>query len=398
MKIKDVILRETFDSTARPALEVELVDEEGRVARSQAPQGKSKGGKEAVSFDFEKARSSLNEIKPEVLDKNFASISEFDNKLMGLDGTENKSRLGGNLLLVLSISFARLLSIRENKQLWEILRDEYFGDYSNSPKPPKILANLIEGGAHANNNLTFQEYLIIAEVSGGIAELIKGISQFYADLIINLNERCKVKIVPIGDEAGACPDFKNNLEPLEALSDLIKEGGHENKFKIAIDAAANSFYKEGLYTIDEQKLDPQNLLDYYSELFNKFELLKSIEDPFEEGDFESFKKLKEVVGQDKLVVGDDLTVTNKELISKAKDSINGVIIKPNQVGTVSETAESINTAKEENLNTIISHRAGETEDNFIIHLARASNAFGLKIGVPQRERVTKYNELIRLFD
>lgn len=401
MKIQKATINKIYDSRGEETLEVILADENGFFASSQIPQGKSKGSNEAVCFDFKKSKNVLeNSVLPRILNKDFSGIREFDDTLIKLDGTKNKSNLGGNLTLGLSLSFAKLLATQKKEQLWQILQETFFNHILTKSIPPKIFANLINGGVHAKNNLSFQEYMIIANGNGDdIESKIEKTLKFYEISREYFQKKFNIKNMAIGDEAGFSLDFKNNEEPIAMLEELIKQNGFEKDFKIAIDAAASSFYKDGRYEIDEKLLDKGEFLEYYSSLFSKYDLLQSIEDPFYESDFESHSKLKSLLTEDKMIIGDDLTTTNKALIEKAggESAINAVIIKPNQIGTVTETANAISASKDFNLKTIISHRSGETEDNFLIHFAKASNAYGVKIGSPRRERVLKYNELLRLY-
>ncbi len=398
MKIVNIEVNEILDSRGEKTLEVVLTDENYNKASSQIPKGKSTGSREAVSLGYQKAKENLKEkILPEVLNKEFNTITELDNFLLNLDGTKNKANLGGDLTLGVSISFARLLAQKNKKELWEILREEFFQDENNST-PPRIFANMINGGEHANNNLAFQEYIVVAETKENVKKTKESLLKFYNAL----NEKFKKEIgsekISLGDEAGFCVNLKNSEEPFFILEKMIKEDFSESNFKIATDIAANSFYKDGKYIIDDKEFDEPSLVKYYTTLFKKIELFLSIEDPFYENNPESFEKLKNLLDNNKIIVGDDLTTTNLNEIEKFKKSINGIIIKANQIGSLTETALAINTAKNYDIKTIISHRSGETDDCFLIHIAKASNAYGVKIGPPQRERILKYDELIRIYD
>lgn len=401
MKIKNIKLNKVYDSRGEETLEVILIDENGNYASSQIPQGKSKGSNEVVCLDFQKAKNALeNLILPEILNKEFLDIKDLDQTLIKIDGTKDKSNLGGNLTLGLSLSFTKILAIQKKEQLWQVLQESFFNHAPEKIVSPKIFVNLINGGTHADNNLSFQEYMIVANHNGDDTQSkIEKIIKFYNLLQDRLKNDFKMKQLPIGDEAGFSLDFKSNDEPIAILEELIKTNDFKNDFRIALDAAASSFYRDENYAIDGKNFDKNEISTYYTSLFSKYEFLQSVEDPFYESDFESHSKLKSLLTEDKLIVGDDLTTTNKPLIERAGDeaAINAVIIKPNQIGTVTETANAINAARDFNLKTIISHRSGETEDNFLIHFAKASNAYGVKIGSPRRERIFKYNELLRLY-
>jgi enolase len=316
-----------------------------------------------------------------------------------LDGSENKEKLGGNLMLGVSVAFARALAAKENKDLWQILKEEYWAGIV-SDKKPLIFSNLINGGAHAGNNLDIQEYMIVADPGDDdYGSVIKTLIDFYKKLGDFLKIKYKLEKLVIGDEGGYAVNFENNFEPIRIMEEMVVSSGLKDIFSLALDVAASNFYKAGKYNfggseISSAKLN-QNLLDYLVHS----NLLKSIEDPFGENDFDGFREFNSKC-PDKWVVGDDLTVTNPVLIEKfAREKlISGVIIKPNQIGTLTEACQAMRTAQENGLKTIVSHRSGETEDNFIIHLAKAAGADGVKIGAPVRERITKFDELIKLYD
>ena len=398
MKIKDILVREIFNSRAEPTLEISLSNEKDEWFSAQIPSGKSKGKNEAAVINYTKAQEILEQsLKKQLNTEDFNSIEELDSFLITLDGTENKSKLGGNLTLGISIAFARALAHQNKKELWQLLNEEFFDGASSNTKP-LIFSNLINGGAHANNNLYIQEYLVIVKITETVVESIKKLISFYRNLEEFLKEKTKIKNLPIGEEGGFAVNFNSNFEPIEILENLIYKLKLEKEFTIGLDVAANSFYQEGKYTFEGNQISSKDLKEIYSNYFRDSKLLHSIEDPFAEEDFEGFKELKELL-KTKLIVGDDITVTNPSLINKVsvEGLINGVIIKPNQIGTITETILAIKAAQENNLKFIVSHRSGETEDNFIIQLAKASNADGVKIGAPLRERIFKFNELIRLY-
>lgn len=400
MILEDIKIHEIFDSRGEPTLEVEVLDEKLNSFSAQIPSGKSRGKKEAAVRSFSGAKKVLDlTLKKELIHKNFRSIKDLDNFLIGLDGTPDKKNLGGNLMLGISIAFARALAHKENKELWQILREEFWGGLV-SDKKPLIFSNLINGGAHAGNNLDIQEYMVVVDPKGqDYSASIKTLINFYKELGNFLKLKYKLEKLNIGDEGGYAIDFESNFEPIKILQELIISGGFKDIFSLALDVAASNFYADGKYIfggnkISSEKLD-QILLDYLV----RSNLLMSIEDPFDEEDFGGFKDLNSKC-PDKWVVGDDLTVTNPELIEKfSKEKlISGVIIKPNQIGTVSETCMAIRVAQENGLKTIVSHRSGETEDVFIIHLAKAGGVDAVKIGAPVRERIVKFDELIRLYN
>lgn len=400
MRLEDIKVKEIFDSRGESTIEVEVFDEKLNSFSAQIPSGKSRGKREAAVLSFKEAEKVLNDrVKKELVHKKFTSIKDLDNFLIGLDGTKNKEKLGGNLMLGISVAFARALAHKENKELWQVLNAEFWGGLI-SEKKPLIFSNLINGGAHAGNNLDIQEYMVVVDPKDqSYAVSIKTLIDFYKKLGEFLKTKYKIEKIIIGDEGGYAINFESNFEPIKIMEELLGAEGSKTPFSLALDVAASNFYKEGKYNfggneISSEKLD-QILLDYLV----RSNLLMSVEDPFDEEDFNGFKEFNAKC-PDKWVVGDDLTVTDPELIEKfAKENmISGVIIKPNQIGTVSEACRAIRAAQENGLKTIVSHRSGETEDVFIIHLAKAGAVDAVKIGAPARERIIKFDELIRLYD
>jgi enolase len=400
MILEDIKIHEIFDSRGESTLEVEVLDEKLNSFSAQIPSGKSRGKKEAVVLSFLEAKKVVDLVlKKELVHKKFNSIKDLDNFMMGLDGTPNKQNLGGNLMLGVSIAFARAVAHKENKELWQVLRQEFWGGLI-SEKKPLIFSNLINGGAHAGNNLDIQEYIVVVNSKDqDYTASIKSLIDLYKELGKSLQSKYKLDKLIIGDEGGYAINFESNFEPIKIMQDMIISGGLKDIFSLALDVAASNFYKDGKYNfggneISSEKLD-QILLDYLV----RSNLLMSIEDPFDEEDLKGFKDFNDKC-PDKWIVGDDLTVTSPELIEKfSKEGlISGVIIKPNQIGTVSESCQAIRVAQENGLKTIVSHRSGETEDVFIIHLAKAGDVDAVKIGAPVRERIMKFDELIRLYN
>lgn len=401
MKIRDIIVKSIFDSRGEKTIEVGLKDENNNLFSAQIPSGKSRGKNEAAVLGYASAQKVVRSIlEKKIIGRDFNYIRELDNFLISLDNTKNKSKIGGNLILGISIAFSRMIAFMCGKELWEVLSDEFFGGRaSDESKKPLIFSNLINGGEHANNNLDIQEYMVVVGGSKSVSLRVKKLISFYKKLGDILKTKNKLKNIVIGDEGGYAINFKNNFEPINILEKLIYKNGLEKEFFLGLDAAANSFYGKGGYSFGGRKVNTEELRKIYSDYFKKSKLLHLIEDPFAETDKDEFKKLKNSKA-DKIVVGDDLTVTNPFLIEKyAKTGlINGVIIKPNQIGTVTESCEAMLAAKENKIKTIVSHRSGETKDNFIIHLAKAGGAYGVKIGAPVRERILKFDELIRIYD
>ena len=397
IKIQDITVKKIFDSRGEPTIEV-LLKAGNRWFSASVPSGKSRGSKEARVFSFVEAVRALARIRRVILKKEFSSIRALDNALIRLDNTKNKSRLGGNLMLGISIAFVRALAVAKNEEPWQILRREFFPKGA-SGRAPHIFANVINGGAHADNNLDIQEYMVVAKAGALVRARVENLIDFYSRLGVVLKKKNSGRRVPVGDEGGYSLDFKNNFEPIAILAGLVRARGLTGSFALALDAAATGFYARGLYAFGGKKLTSARLAGEYARYFENSRILFSIEDPFAEGDADGFSLLRRKIPR-AWIVGDDLTATSPSEIRKyaASSAINAVIIKPNQIGTVSEAADAISAARQYGLKTIISHRSGETEDTFMIHFAKASRADGVKIGAPARERMIKYNELMRLYD
>lgn len=397
MKVKSLTAREIFDSRGEATIEVELKDGKNNIFRAEVPSGKSRGSKEAAVLPLAKIRRSEKTLAKTIAKRDFNSVQQFDSFLIAADNTLNKSKLGGNFMVGASIAFTRALSSERKQEVWQILRKEFFGREGGYSRP-FLFSNLINGGMHADNDLDIQEYMVIVSNSyspnDGVAKLIK----FYKALGLFLKKEYKTSTLPIGDEGGYSINFKNNFEPISVLGRMIKHQGLSRGFSIALDAAASDFYKNGKYIFDGKRISSDKLNDLYLRYFKTAKNLLSVEDPFQEQDYYGFGLLKSEL-RHKLIVGDDLTVTNPYMITESARGglVNAVIIKPNQIGTVSEACKAINAAHANGLKCIVSHRSGETEDTFIIHLAKAAEAFGLKIGSPVRERMIKFNEFMRIY-
>ena len=417
MKLFGANLKIILDSRGQDTLEAELKSDDFSAIAS-VPAGKSTGAHEAFVLEPKKALEKFEEIKNKILKKDFQSQKEFDNFLISLDGTENKSNLGGNLILALSLAFARLKAKSENLELFE-----YISKLQNlKPKTRhlKPIFNVINGGAHAQNKLEFQEFQVIPMVDDfGIALSIG--KEFYRKLQEFLENKFDKENVILGDEAGFSAPFKNNEEAIGILADLIEK--YKYPLRIGLDVAATQFYKnnqksvisnQGIYKIDNKEYSTEELKDYYLKLIDAYNII-SIEDPFHEEDFNSFTSLTtELRGLDtdlrgRLVITDDLTTTNPERLKTAieKKSGNAILIKLNQIGTLTETLNVVEMAyeshtqnyvgDENNWQAIVSHRSGETMDDFIADLSVAINAWGIKAGAPEKlERLAKYNRILEI--
>lgn len=400
-KITKIIAEEIKDSRGNPTLKVTV--EAGSASDSfSVPSGASTGAHEAHELRDEdnkgvtKAIDKVNNIiAPALIGQDILNQKEIDKIMLGLDNTPNKDNLGGNAMIGVSIACAKVAAKVSGVEVFEHLRT--LVEIKPSRKTPYLYMNLINGGKHAKNDLVFQEYHIVpdAEDVKEAVEIGILIQNTLKDIIRrDLGEES----VTLGDEGGFAPKISDIKQPLFYLRTAIKQNDLEGKVRLALDVAATSFYHDGMYKIDGKDVGKEELLTLYNSLIKEFNLL-SIEDPFEEEDFESFKKLKE--NNKTIVVGDDLTVTNKNLLQIAieKGSINAMIIKPNQIGTLTETLETMKLARENDIELIVSHRSGETDDDFIADVAYAFNCFGLKSGSPQKtERMIKYKRLIQIIN
>ena len=347
-----------------------------------------KGGMKKAIWNAE------NIIAPALIGKNVLNQKEVDRIMIELDGTPNKEVLGGNSMIGVSIACAKVAAKIVNKEVFEYLRTLI--EIKPSRKMPYLFMNLINGGKHTTNSLAFQEYHIVPIVDNAKEAFEMGVKIQNTLQEIILKDLGKGSVV-LGDEGGFAPKINDIKKPLMYLSKAIKQNNLENKVRLALDVAGSSFFNNSLYKVDGRNVSKEELMNIYNSLITEFNLF-SIEDPFDEGDFESFGKLKKE-NKDLLVVGDDLTVSNKLLLKKAieKGSINAIIVKPNQIGTLTETLETMKLAKENGIELIVSNRSGETDDDFIADLAYAFGCFGLKAGAPTKpERMVKYKRLMQI--
>lgn len=399
-KIKDLKGREVLDSRGNPTVEVEVLLEDGSLGRALVPSGASTGTREALELrDHDerfmgrgvlKAVNNVNTIIREKLIGLESSNQELiDNTMIKLDGTKNKSHLGANAILGVSLANLKASAISAKLSLYK-----YVGSGTELPVP---MMNIINGGAHADNNLDFQEYMIIPQ-----RDTIKERIRIGAEVFHNLKKVLKEKgyNTNVGDEGGFAPDLKSNEEGFKVIIEAIKSSGYipGKDVKLAIDVAASEFYENGTYHIDGKKLTTKELIKFYEELVNKYPII-SIEDPVDENDWEGFTAITKVLGDKIQLVGDDLFVTNIECLEKGikLQAGNAILLKLNQIGTYTETLKAINLAKSNGYKTIISHRSGETEDTTIADLAVGLNLGQIKTGSMSRtDRICKYNQLIRI--
>lgn len=390
-KITSVTAKEIKDSRGEPTIEVEVASGE-IIAIASVPSGKSSGSREAKTVDAQQAVKNINEIIAPAIINLEVQPPSIDKIILDLDGTKNKSNLGGNTLLGVSIAVTKLAAKLENKPLWKYINE--ISGLKESPALPKLFMNVINGGVHANFRTPFQETMIV----------IDGEKYHQAiEFLDRLGEVVKEKYgdVEMGDEGGFSPKMETLEEPFELVSNLINFD-----MSIAIDAAASEFYKDGVYEILGEKYSADQLSQVYKNLVSKFPL-SSIEDPFEESDFPAFSNMMKdsydwelkIGEKELLVMGDDLTTTNVEFIldSARNKRVNSVIIKPNQIGTLTEVYNAIKIARGADWKIVCSHRSGETMDDFIMDLAVGVGAFGIKAGSPrQKERLVKYERLLEI--
>lgn len=384
--IQSIKAIEILNSRSNSALEIEIKTENFKAVAS-VPEGKSVGRFEALSLPTWKAIKNVKEkIAPVFIGKE-VDFQKADKKMLELDGTKDKSNLGANAILGVSLAMARLQAQIEEKPLFEFLSQ--FFPKENNQDFPFLLMNIVNGGIHAVGGPDIQEYLILVK-----GDSIKE-SVFLGSIIYQ--EMGKFFKGNIGDEGGFVPQTLNFRLPIDAISQTISEKLVRDKVKLGLDVAASQLFDGKNYNIGNEHFSPDQLINLYSSLINKFEMIY-LEDPFSEDDTSSFAKFKKNINENLTLTGDDLTVTNIEKLkdAKNKDLISGIIVKPNQVGTLSETIEVINFAKENGIKVIISHRSGETDDSFIADLAIACGAWGLKAGAPARERISKYNRLLEI--
>jgi enolase len=383
-KIRAVSAIKILNSRSEETIKVEVKSENFKASFS-VPQGKSKGKYEAISLSTDNAIKSISKlIVPKILGKE-VNFQDIDKTLLESEGTLQKKVFGANAILGVSIALAKIQAKIEKKPLYEFLSQFL----RKKGEKPRLLMNLINGGIHSFGGPEIQEYLIILKTETFNEGVFLG-SEIYR----RLGETLKTNI---GDEGGYVKEFENSEEPLKILKEIIEREKVESNVSIGLDVAASQLFNGENYELDNKNFSKEKIEDFYLNLSEKYKI-NYLEDPFYEDDFESFKNLKAKI-KGCLVVGDDLTVTNVNRLKEAikEDSISGVIIKPNQIGTLTETIKAINLATENNIDVIISHRSGETNDSFISDLSVACGAWGIKTGAPARgERVAKYNRLLEI--
>lgn len=402
MKIKNVIGREVLDSRGNPTVEVDVILENNIVGRAIVPSGASTGEREALEMrdggsrynglGVLKAVNNVNIIlKDSIVGMDVFEQQKIDYKMIDVDGTPNKSNLGANAILGVSMAVLKAAANCDNMQLYK-----YVG---NGTSLPVAMMNILNGGCHADNNLDFQEFMIVPN-RDSIHERVRVGAEVFHTLKKLLKE--KGYFTGVGDEGGFAPNLSSNEEAFQLIIEAIKKAGYipGKDVNLAIDVAASELYENGKYNIDGRGFTTEELIEYYDELINKYSII-SIEDPLDQNDWEGFADITKRLKDRVQIVGDDLFVTNKKYLEKGirLGCCNAILIKVNQIGTITETLETIELAKENNYNIIISHRSGETEDTTIADLAVGLNIGQIKTGSLSRtDRICKYNQLLRIED
>ena len=403
MKIKEIKAREILDSRGNPTVEVDVTLENGILGRASVPSGASTGVHEALELrDNDSARylgkgvlkavNNVNTIiREKIVGMDVENQKEIDYAMISLDETKGKNNLGANAILGVSLATLKAAALNSGKKLYE-----YVGSEKLLPTP---MMNILNGGAHADNGLDFQEFMIIPS-----RDTIKERVRVGAEVFHNLKKVLKSKgyNTNVGDEGGFAPNLKTNKEALDTIIEAIKLAGYVpgKDVNLALDVAASEFYNDGIYDIkgENKKLTASELVEYYKNLVSEYPII-SIEDGMAEDDYEGWTLLTKELGSNIQLVGDDLFVTNKELLEKGIElkMANAILLKVNQIGTVTETLETIDLARKNGYKTVISHRSGETEDTYIADLAVGLGLGQIKTGSLSRtDRMCKYNQLIRI--
>ena len=412
MKIKEIKSFEILDSRGSPTVATLIKSDEELAEFGFVPSGASTGSREAIekrdngnNFDgkgvSQVIKNAEEKLFPELIGMEISSLEEFDARLIELDGTKNKKNFGANIILSLSLAFCKLSASKEKKQLYQYIYDYFLEHFSSKieMKMPLPMMNILNGGAHANNKLDFQEFMIQPVGFSSFKEgLICGVEVFNY-LKKTLNQ--KGFSTAVGDEGGFAPGIDSAEEALDLISSSIEAAGYkvDKDVTFALDCAATELLSKDNYVFsNDEKLSSDELIEYLAKLANAYPLT-SIEDGLDENDWKGWENLTKKLGKKTQLVGDDLFVTNKEILQEGIDRsvANSILVKINQIGTISETLQTINLAYQHNYSCVISHRSGETEDNFIADLAVGTGAGQIKTGAPSRsDRTSKYNRLLMI--
>jgi len=405
-KIRKIHGRMIIDSRGNPTIEADVTLEDGVLGRAAVPSGASTGSKEAIELrdgdkdqyhgkGVSKAIKNINEIiSKEIQGMEVEDQTSIDEKMILMDGTDNKKNLGANSILAVSMAVAQAAASSQKNNLFEYLNPN--GPYSL----PTPMMNIINGGAHADNNIDIQEFMIIPAGRPNFSEAMRCGAEIFQSLKSNLSKRNLATTV--GDEGGFAPNLTSNDEALQLIMESIESAGYQagKDVFLGLDCASTEYYKNDVYHLNSENLslNSSQMTDYLSILCDKYPII-SIEDGMSEDDWDGWETLTKNLGKSIQLVGDDLFVTNPKILKKGIDKkiANSILIKVNQIGTLTETFRTINLAKSAGYSTVISHRSGETEDTMIADIAVAFNAMQIKTGSMSRsERVSKYNQLLRI--
>ncbi|MDP2168657.1 MAG: phosphopyruvate hydratase [Thermodesulfovibrionales bacterium] len=394
--------REVLDSRGNPTVEAEVLLDSGAVGMAAVPSGASTGKREAIELRDGGARyhgkgvmkavgNVVEKIGPHIMGRESTDQAGIDGLLISLDGTPNKRRLGANAILGVSLAVCKASAEEAGMPLYR-----YIGG-SNARTLPVPMMNILNGGAHADNNLDIQEFMIMPVDFPSFSEALRAGAEVFHTLKKILTKNGMGTAV--GDEGGFAPDLKNNEEAISLILKAISDSGYSKKISLALDVAASEFYEKGKYTFEGKKLSSAEMVAYFKRLIEKYPAISSIEDGMSEDDWEGWRLLTGALGKKVRLVGDDVFVTNTKILRRGiRDGVcNSILIKLNQIGTLTETLDAIETAKGAGYTSVISHRSGETEDTTIADLAVACNTGLIKTGsVARSERVAKYNRLLRI--
>ncbi len=415
-EIKNITAREIIDSRGNPTVEVDVLLRSGVVSRAAVPSGASTGSREALELrdadnsrflgkGVKKAVSNIKKvIAPKLIKMNCCDQVAIDKKMIGLDGTEDKHKLGANAILGVSLAVAKAAAIESKLPLYSYIGKLYGVDPAILPVP---MMNVLNGGEHADNNIDFQEFMIMPLSAGSFKEAMVMSANIFYNLSLIVSHLPNNTSFGVGDEGGFAPMISNvnsAVSIIKVTLKLIVKAIEKASYvpgkdvAIALDPASSEFFKDGIYTMAGEEFKPNEMVDLYAELVKEFPI-KSIEDGMAEDDKEGWKLLTEKIGADVQLVGDDLFVTNMKILQDGIDNgiANSILVKVNQIGSLPESLETVKLAKENKYNAVISHRSGETEDTTIAHIAVGCNAGQIKTGSMARaDRVAKYNELLRI--
>ena len=410
-KIKEIRSRQIIDSRGNPTVEVDVITDSGKLARAAVPSGASTGSREALElrdgdnsyFMGKSVREALKnidtKITPLLIGKDVSNLGEIDQIMLEADGTDFKKNLGANSMLAVSMACTRAGALEAGKDLFlYMFQDLKVPNPVGKMRLPAPLMNIINGGEHASNNLDIQEFMIVPHLKGSFSENFRAGVETFHHLKKVLSD--SGHSTNVGDEGGFAPNLNSHEEAIECILKAIEKAGYKvgEQISLAFDSAASEFFKDGKYHMQGKTLSSDEMIEYYSNLNDKYPIY-SIEDGLDESDYEGWTNLTSKLGDKMLLVGDDLFVTNKKILQEGieKKRANSILIKVNQIGTITETFETLDLAYKNNFKSIISHRSGETSDAFIADLAVASGAGHIKTGSASRsDRMAKYNQLLRI--